>query len=82
MNVGNVIAKVRSKDNVKCITVRTTSFPAAGLEGGSATIETSNVTAEPLGYHFHAHPLGAEWLKEEISKSDRPELGAAKIVIG
>jgi electron transfer flavoprotein alpha subunit len=44
-----VIAKVRSKDTIKLITVRTTAFPAASLEGGSAAIEKSNITADALG---------------------------------
>ncbi len=68
---GNAIQTVQSTDAKKVITVRTASFPAAGMTG-SAPIET--VTAP-----------GAVGLstfdKAELSKSDRPELTSAKIVV-
>jgi len=68
---GNAIQTVRSRDARKVITVRTASFKAAG-PGGPAPIETVAAVADPQLSTFVA---------EELSKSDRPELTAAKIVI-
>src|SRR5882757_2522680 len=68
---GNAIQTVKSKDAKKVITVRTSTFPAAG-EGGSASVE--NVTAA-------ADPGVSSFVGEELSKSDRPELTSAKIII-
>jgi len=68
---GNAMATVQSSDSKKCVTVRTTAF-AAAEEGGSASVET---IADPSG------PFKAEYIGEELSKSDRPELTAAKVVI-
>lgn len=68
---GNAMATVQSTDAKKVVTVRTTAFNAAE-EGGSASVET---IADPAG------PFKSEYVGEELSKSDRPELTAAKIVI-
>jgi len=68
---GNAIQTVQSTDAKKVITVRTASFQAAGT-GGSAPIEAATATADPGVSSF---------VGEEIAKSDRPELGAAKIII-
>ena len=68
---GNAMAFVKSNDPKQVVTVRTTAFAPAG-EGGSASVET---IADPSG------PFKAEFVSEELSKSDRPELTAAKIVI-
>jgi len=68
---GNAMATVQSTDAKKVITVRTTAFAAAG-EGGSAS---DKVLADPSG------PFKSEYVSEELSKSDRPELTAAKTVI-
>lgn len=68
---GNAMATVKSSDAKKVITVRTTAFDAAGT-GGSAS---DKVLADPSG------PFKSEYVGEELSKSDRPELTAAKIVI-
>ena len=68
---GNAIATVRSADALKVISVRTTAFDAAG-NGGTAAIET--MTPGPdLGL--------AELVGRELSKSERPELAAAKIIV-
>ncbi len=68
---GNAIQTVKSADAVKVVTVRTASFQAAG-EGGSAAVE--NVAA--------AGDAGlSRFVGQEIVKSDRPELSAAKIVV-
>ena len=68
---GNAIQTVQSTDAKKVITVRTASFQAAGA-GGSAPIEAATAAADPGVSTF---------VGEEIAKSDRPELGAAKIII-
>ena len=69
---GNVIATVQSSDAIKVLTVRGTAFDAAPAEGGSATIEAI----------ASAHDAGkSEFKCEEVAKSDRPELTAAKIVV-
>ncbi|MDP3545511.1 MAG: FAD-binding protein [Phreatobacter sp.] len=68
---GNAIQTVQSTDAKKIITVRTASFQAAGA-GGSAPIEAATAAADPGVSTF---------VGEEIAKSDRPELGAAKIII-
>ncbi|MBS0369713.1 MAG: FAD-binding protein [Proteobacteria bacterium] len=68
---GNALATVKSADPVKVITVRTTAFEAAG-EGGSAAVETVAVVAD-LGL--------SKLVGRELTKSARPELGAAKIIV-
>ncbi len=68
---GNAIQTVKSTDAKKVITVRTSTFQAAG-EGGSAAVETAAAAADPALSTF---------VGEELSKSDRPELTSAKIII-
>ncbi|MEF8726605.1 MAG: FAD-binding protein [Accumulibacter sp.] len=68
---GNVVATVQSSDPVKVITVRATAFEAAG-EGGSAAIETLPAAAD-LGL--------SRVLGRELTKSERPELTAAKVIV-
>ncbi len=69
---GNAIATVQSSDAKKVITVRGTAFDKAAAEGGSASIE--NVAgADKAGI--------SEFVSAELSKSDRPELTSAKIII-
>ena len=68
---GNALATVQSTDKVKVITVRSTAFDAAN-SGGSAAVETiaaSNDTNQTTLTH------------RELTKSERPELGAAKIIV-
>jgi electron transfer flavoprotein alpha subunit len=68
---GNALATVQSADPVKVLTVRATAFAAAG-EGGSAAVEA--LAAGP--------DLGLTRLVgRELTKSERPELGAAKIIV-
>jgi electron transfer flavoprotein alpha subunit len=69
---GNALATVQSKDKVKVITVRTSAFPAAAAEGGSAAIETVAAAADAQA---------SEFVGQELTKSERPELGAARVVI-
>ncbi len=68
---GNAIMTVKSSDAKKVITVRGTAFPAAA-EGGSASVE--DVVPPSGGFK-------SEFISEEMVKSDRPELTAAKIVV-
>ena len=68
---GNAIQVVKSGDAVKVITVRTASFSATG-KGGSAPVEAAAVAADPGVSSF---------VGEELSKSDRPELTSAKIIV-
>jgi electron transfer flavoprotein alpha subunit len=69
---GNVIATVQSSDAIKVLTVRTTGFDAVAAEGGSSAIEAV-ASAQNAGV--------STFVAEEIAKSDRPDLTAAKIVI-
>ena len=69
---GNAIATVQSSDAVKVVTVRTTGFDAAAATGGSADIETVAATADSGKSSF---------VGREVTKSDRPELTAAKIIV-
>lgn len=69
---GNVIATVQSSDAKKVITVRMTAFDAVAAEGGSASIEACAAV----------HDAGiSQFVREEVAKSDRPELTSASIVI-
>jgi electron transfer flavoprotein alpha subunit len=69
---GNALATVQSKDRIKVITIRGTAFPAAPAEGGSAPIEA----VASLGDQGSSRFVGAE-----LSKSERPELTSARVVI-
>jgi electron transfer flavoprotein alpha subunit len=68
---GNALETVKTSDAKKVITVRTSLFAAAG-DGGSASIEKIDGPAAPAHVSF---------LGQEVVKSDRPELAAAKIVV-
>jgi electron transfer flavoprotein alpha subunit len=68
---GNAIQTVKSKDAKKVITVRTSTFQATG-EDGSAPVETAAAAADPGISSF---------VGEELSKSERPELTSAKVII-
>jgi electron transfer flavoprotein alpha subunit len=69
---GNAIATVQSADAVKVITVRTTGFDAAAANGGAAAVETVAAAADSGKSSF---------VGREVTKSDRPELTAAKIIV-
>ena len=69
---GNAFATVQSKDPVKVITVRATAFDAAAATGGSGVVESIVVPADT----GHATVVG-----QELTKSERPELTSARIVI-
>ena len=69
---GNCVATVQSFDPIKVLTVRTTGFDACSETGGSASVEEIPIDND-LGI--------SSFVKEELAKSDRPELTAADIVI-
>jgi electron transfer flavoprotein alpha subunit len=69
---GNAVATVQSIDAVKVITVRTTGFDAAAATGGSAVLETVAASADSGKSSF---------VGREVTKNDRPELTAAKIIV-
>ncbi|MFZ5543452.1 MAG: electron transfer flavoprotein subunit alpha/FixB family protein [Pseudomonadota bacterium] len=69
---GNAIATVQSADKVKVITVRTTGFDAAAATGGSAAVDSVTAPADSGKSSF---------VGREVTRSDRPELTAAKIIV-
>lgn len=69
---GNALATVQSNDDKKLITVRGSTFDKAAEEGGSASIEAVSAAEDPGISRF---------VSQELSKSERPELTAAGIVI-
>ena len=69
---GNALATVKSKDTKKVITVRPTSFDVVAKEGGAGVVEQINVD---IG------ESKVEFVDREESKSDRPELSTARIVV-
>jgi len=68
---GNAIQTVKSHDAKKVVTVRTSTFDAAG-EGGAAAVETTGAAQDP---HL------SEWVEDKVAQSDRPELTSASIVV-
>ena len=69
---GNAFETVKSKDPKKCITIRPTSFDPCESSGGSAPIEKAEPSEE-----FN----NTKFIKREEIKSDRPELGTARVVV-
>ena len=69
---GNALATVKSNDSKKVITVRPTSFDVVAKEGGSGVVES--LKFESSEYHV-------EFIDRQESKSDRPELSTARIVV-
>ncbi len=69
---GNAFATIKSNDAKKCVTIRPTSFDPCESTGGSATIEKVDPSEEFSNTKF---------IKREEIKSDRPELGTARIVV-
>lgn len=69
---GNALAKVIAKDSpLKLISIRPTAFDKAESDNESAATETLDVPANEL----------TEWLLESVSKSERPDLGSASVVV-
>jgi len=72
---GNAIATVQSGDSIKVITVRTTGFDPVAATGGSAAIEKQSGDAAV------SNASSSSFVGRELTKSDRPELTAAKIIV-
>jgi len=69
---GNAIATVKSKDNKLVITVRSTAFGKAAAEGGSGSVEKVD-SGSASG--------ASQFVRAELSKSERPELTSAKVIV-
>jgi len=69
---GNAMAKVRATDAIKVVTVRATSFEAAADSGGSGAVEALDAAADPGLTQF---------LGQDLTVSERPELTSARIVV-
>ena len=69
---GNALATVCSADAIKVVTVRTTAFDAAADEGGTASVEMLPVAESPSV---------SEFLGQELTRSERPELTTADIIV-
>jgi electron transfer flavoprotein alpha subunit len=69
---GNALATVKSNDSKKVITIRPTSFDIVAKEGGSGIVED---------LQFDSNKSQSEFVDREESKSDRPELSTARIVV-
>ena len=69
---GNIIATVQSSDAIKIITVRTTAFDPVAATGGSGAVEAISA-GDDSGL--------SEFVGEDLTKSDRPELAAADIIV-
>eukprot|EP00744_Colponema_vietnamica_P004055 GILI01006111.1.p1 GENE.GILI01006111.1~~GILI01006111.1.p1 ORF type:complete len:342 (-),score=111.73 GILI01006111.1:184-1146(-) len=69
---GNAVSTVKSSDAVKFLTVRPTSFERAAKEGGNGSVSDAKDSA-PKG--------SSKWVKDEVQKTDKPELTAAPIVV-
>lgn len=70
---GNAIATVRSTDSIKILTIRGTAFPPAEENSNPAVIEEAPVDPNA--------PRTVEWVSESLTKSERPDLGAASRVV-
>ena len=68
---GNAMQTVKSKDAKKVLTIRTSTFDAAGT-GGSASVESVDAADDPAV---------SEWVEDKLAESDRPELTSAGIVV-
>jgi electron transfer flavoprotein alpha subunit len=71
---GNALAMVQSSDAIKLITIRSTAFDAASAEGGNAIVEEIEVATVPT-------PALSEYLGHDLTRSERPELTSAGIVV-
>ncbi|MDA9674886.1 FAD-binding protein [Pelagibacteraceae bacterium] len=69
---GNAIATVQSSDTKKVLTIRPTAFQASNI--GDSSCEISKISPENI-------PTVSEFVGEELTKSDRPELTSAKTII-
>ncbi len=73
---GNALQTIKALDAIKLITVRGTSFEAATLNGGNASTEQVSIADTKKSEV-------SEWLSQELTKSERPELtGASRVISG
>lgn len=70
---GNAICRVQSSDPVKVITIRSTAFEPSSVGSGSGSTAEVDASGADAGV--------SSWVSESLSKSDRPELGSAKVVV-
>ena len=71
---GNAVLTLKSLDHVKIITVRATAFEPATIGSGTAAVENAPLSMEKT-------TASSEFVGQELSKSDRPELASARVVI-
>jgi electron transfer flavoprotein alpha subunit len=71
---GNALATVQSSDAIKFITVRATGFDAVAASGGAAAVENIAVDS-------HVDAAMSSFVSREVSKSERPELTAARVIV-
>ena len=69
---GNAMATVRSRDAIKVVTVRTSLFDPVKADGGEAPVESVPAAADPALARF---------VSQEVSRSERPDLTSARIVV-
>lgn len=69
---GNAVLTLKSNDPIKILSIRGTNFEPAA-DGGSA-----GVSAAPTGNYSSSL---SQWISQELTKSDRPDLATAKIII-
>jgi electron transfer flavoprotein alpha subunit len=69
---GNALATVQSSDNMMLMTVRTTTFSAAGEQAKAAPIQALN---------FNPQNIRSEFVRQDTHRSERPELTTAKIIV-
>lgn len=69
---GNAVLTLKSNDAIKVVSIRGTNFEAA-VDGGSAS-----TAAAPAGSYASSI---SQWVSQELTKSDRPDLATAKIII-
>jgi len=70
---GNAIMTLKSKDGVKVVTIRPTSFEATEMGDGAAPSEDVSLASGPVDQ--------SEFIGQELTKSDRPALASAKVVV-
>lgn len=73
MYAGNVLAKVRSKETVKCLSIRPTAFEKAPVDGTSSNPKISKISVPPQKL--------TKFIRSNESKSDRPDLSSASVVV-
>jgi len=73
MYAGNVLAKVRSKESLKCLSVRSTAFEKSQVGDGSPNVKITKLAVTPQTM--------TEFISANVSKSDRPDLSSASVVV-